>query len=280
MADKLILIVEDDEAIREMTAFSLKRAGFQVAEAADVAAARLRVADRVPDLMLLDWMLPDLSGVEYARSLKRDATTRDVPVIMLTARSDEEDKVRGLDSGADDYITKPYSSRELVARIRAVLRRVAPEGEDDLLTVNGFLAATKKILPASIVLGSASMGNEMRIGRTAMLENINSNYVEMAKAKGLPSRTIVWKHVFRNALIPLVPVITAEAAVLVGGSVLIEVVFGINGIGYLFFQSMTQGDIPLAGVLMYFFILLIVGINIAQDLLYTVIDPRVGYEGR
>jgi len=157
---------------------------------------------------------------------------------------------------------------------------VGPPNLDHLLTVNGFLAATKKILPASIVLGSASMGNEMRIGRTAMLENINSNYVEMAKAKGLPSRTIVWKHVFRNALIPLVPVITAEAAVLVGGSVLIEVVFGINGIGYLFFQSMTQGDIPLAGVLMYFFILLIVGINIAQDLLYTVIDPRVGYEGR
>ncbi|QDX40224.1 ABC transporter permease [Salarchaeum sp. JOR-1] len=143
-----------------------------------------------------------------------------------------------------------------------------------------LLAATKKILPASIVLGSASMGNEMRIGRTAMLESKNSNYVEMAKAKGLPPRTIVWKHIFRNALIPLVPVITAEAFVLVGGSVLIEYVFAINGIGYVFLQAMMNGDIPLAGALMYVFILLLVIMNIVQDILYTVIDPRVGFEGQ
>jgi peptide/nickel transport system permease protein len=157
---------------------------------------------------------------------------------------------------------------------------IGPPDLDNLLDPEHFLAATKKILPASVVLGSASMGNEMRIGRTAMLENVNSNYVEMAKAKGLPDRTIVWKHVFRNALIPLVPIITGEAYVLIGGSVLIEYVFGINGIGYLFFQAMIQGDIPLAGILMYVFIILLVALNITQDFLYTIIDPRVGYEGR
>ncbi|XVH33496.1 ABC transporter permease (plasmid) [Haloferacaceae archaeon DSL9] len=139
-------------------------------------------------------------------------------------------------------------------------------------------ASIKQVLPAAIVLGSALMGNELRIGRTAVLETINSNYVETAKAKGLRNRVIVWKHVFRNALIPLVPVITNEAFILIGGSVIVEVIFGINGIGYLFFQAAIQGDLPLVGSLMFIFILLIVFINILQDVLYTVLDPRVGYE--
>ena len=142
----------------------------------------------------------------------------------------------------------------------------------------GMLAAIKQVLPAAVVLGSASMGNELRIGRTAVLETINSNYVETAKAKGLSSRVIVWKHVFRNALIPLVPIITNEAFILLGGSVIVEVIFGINGIGYLFFQGAVQGDLPLVGSLMFVFILLIVSINIVQDLLYTILDPRVGYD--
>ncbi|NHN46147.1 ABC transporter permease [Halostella sp. JP-L12] len=141
-----------------------------------------------------------------------------------------------------------------------------------------WATATKQILPASIVLGSASMGNEMRIGRTAMLETKHSNYVEMAKAKGVSGRSLVWKHMFRNALIPLVPVITAEANLLLGGSVLIETVMAINGIGQLFFRALVQADLPVAGSLMYVFILLLVFINIMQDLLYTIIDPRVGYE--
>jgi len=145
---------------------------------------------------------------------------------------------------------------------------------------SNLIAATKKILPASIILGSASMGNEMRIGRTAMLESKNSNYVEMARAKGLPERTIVWKHIFRNALIPLIPVITAEAFLLIGGAVLIEYVFAINGIGYVFLQAMMNGDVPLAGALMYMFILLLVSLNIIQDILYTIVDPRVGFEGK
>ena len=146
---------------------------------------------------------------------------------------------------------------------------------DDLSNLG---AAIKQILPAALVLGSASMGNEMRIGRTAVLETINSNYVETARAKGLGPRSIVWKHVFRNALIPLVPIITAEAFILLGGSVIVEQVFGINGIGNLFFRATLQGDLPLAGALIFIFIIITLSINILQDFLYTVIDPRIGYE--
>lgn len=129
--EKTILVVEDDSAIRDMVSFNLKRQGFEVIEAADCQQARVQVADQRPDLILLDWMLPDTSGVEFARSLGREELTRNIPVIMLTARATEDDKVRGLDSGVDDYITKPFSARELIARIRAVLRRAAPEGDGD-----------------------------------------------------------------------------------------------------------------------------------------------------
>ncbi|ESP88112.1 ABC transporter permease [Candidatus Halobonum tyrrellensis] len=146
-------------------------------------------------------------------------------------------------------------------------------------SVEGFLAATKKVLPAALVLGSASMGNEMRIGRTAVLEVRNEDYIDFARAKNVSRRALVWKHILRNALVPLVPIITSEAFLLIGGSVLVETVFGINGIGWLFFQAAIQGDLPLVGTLMYVFILMIVGINLLQDLLYTLIDPRVGLEG-
>ena len=143
----------------------------------------------------------------------------------------------------------------------------------------GTLAvAIKMTIPPALVLGSASMATELRIGRTAILETINSNYVETAKAKGLPNRLIVWKHVFRNALIPLVPVITNEAFLLIGGSVIVEVIFGINGLGALFFNAAVQGDLPLAGALLFIFTLVIILMNIFQDLLYTILDPRVGYD--
>ena len=145
-------------------------------------------------------------------------------------------------------------------------------------TIQMFLRDFKMILPAALVLGSASMGNEVRIGRTAVLETVNSNYVEMARAKGLPERTIVWKHIFRNALIPLVPIITGEAFLLIGGSVLVEQVFTINGIGRLYFQAAIQGDLPLIGTLTVFFIVLVLVLNIVQDILYTFIDPRVGFD--
>jgi peptide/nickel transport system permease protein len=141
-----------------------------------------------------------------------------------------------------------------------------------------FLQATKKIMPPALVLGSASMGNEMRIGRTAVMETKNKNFIDFAKARGVSNRLLVWKHIFRNALVPLVPIITSEAFLLIGGSVLVETVFNIQGMGWLFFRAVIRGDLPLVGALMFVFILLIVGINIVQDLLYTLIDPRVGYE--
>jgi peptide/nickel transport system permease protein len=141
------------------------------------------------------------------------------------------------------------------------------------------LEAIKRIAPAALVLGSASMGNEIRIGRTAVMEVKNEQYIEFAKAKGVSGRRLVWKHVLRNALVPLVPIITTEAFLLIGGSVLVEKVFGINGMGSLFLEAAINGDIPMLGSLMYIFILLLVGINFLQDALYTVIDPRIALEG-
>jgi peptide/nickel transport system permease protein len=141
-----------------------------------------------------------------------------------------------------------------------------------------FLVALKVVVPPALVLGTASMGNEMRIGRTAVLETINSNYVETAKAKGLRSRTIIWKHVFRNALIPLIPIITGELFLLLGGAVVVEAVFAYNGIGLLFYQAAKNADLPLLGSLMFFFILIVVLSNLLQDFLYTLVDPRVGYD--
>ncbi len=143
----------------------------------------------------------------------------------------------------------------------------------------GLLAQDiKLILPPALILGSASMATELRIGRTAILETINSNYVETARAKGLKGRKIIGKHVFRNALIPLVPVISNEAFLLIGGSVIIESIFNINGLGRVYFRALIQGDLPLAGALLFLFTLIIILLNIFQDFLFTIIDPRVGYE--
>jgi two-component system phosphate regulon response regulator PhoB len=125
---KLILVVEDERPIREMIAFGLKRAGFTVREAEDCRAARQAIADQQPDLMLVDWMLPDMSGLELTRAVKRARDTRELPIILLTARAEEGDKVTGLENGADDYVTKPFSPRELLARINAVLRRAGTTG--------------------------------------------------------------------------------------------------------------------------------------------------------
>ncbi|MGI9301702.1 MAG: phosphate regulon transcriptional regulator PhoB [Gammaproteobacteria bacterium] len=138
MNRKQILIVEDEAPIRQMIAFGLRRAEFDVQEAEDCQVARARIADHLPDLILIDWMLPDTSGLELMRSLKRDQNTSEIPVIMLTARADERDKVAGLDSGADDYVTKPFSPRELLSRINAVMRRNSPGGEDSKIKVNGL----------------------------------------------------------------------------------------------------------------------------------------------
>ena len=135
---KQILLVEDEQPIRDMINFALGGAGYDVREADDVREAQSAIAERLPDLILLDWMLPGLSGIDYARRLKKDELTREIPVIMLTARAEEEDKIQGLDSGADDYITKPFSPRELVARIKAVMRRGSAGADDEVLEANGL----------------------------------------------------------------------------------------------------------------------------------------------
>jgi two-component system phosphate regulon response regulator PhoB len=134
-----ILVIEDESAIREMLGYALMKEGYEFREAADVEQARPLLAENPPDLILLDWMLPGMSGVDYARRLRSDPDTRDIPIIMLTARGEENDKIRALDTGADDYITKPFSTRELLARIRALLRRAGgDEVSGGVVSVEGL----------------------------------------------------------------------------------------------------------------------------------------------
>lgn len=133
-----ILVVEDDSAIQELIAASLVREGYVLTRATDVESARRSVSAALPDLILLDWMLPGMSGIDFARELRGQARTRDLPLIMLTAKSQEADRVNGLDVGADDYITKPFSPRELAARVRALLRRQRPHVTDRAIEANGL----------------------------------------------------------------------------------------------------------------------------------------------
>lgn len=133
-----ILIVEDEPAIQELLAFNVIQCGLRAIQALDVASAMKHINHSLPDLILLDWMLPDTTGVEFARRLRADQRTRNIPIIMLTARIEERDKVMGLESGADDYMTKPFSPRELMARIRAVLRRRMPEMSEETVSIAGL----------------------------------------------------------------------------------------------------------------------------------------------
>lgn len=137
-----ILLVEDEAEIREMVSRVLAREGFEVLTAADAAEGHQRIAERVPDVMLIDWMLPGTSGIELVRRCRRDELTAEVPVIMLTARVEEDNRVHGLEAGADDYVTKPFSPRELAARIRAVLRRSAGQDSEGTLTAGPLTLST------------------------------------------------------------------------------------------------------------------------------------------
>jgi two-component system phosphate regulon response regulator PhoB len=154
-----ILVVEDEPAIQELIAANLARHGHEVRRAASAAEAYSAVADTLPDVILLDWMLPDTPGPAIARKLRSEARTREVPIIMLTARAGDDDKVAGLESGADDYITKPFSPRELEARIQAVLRRRTPELTREAVEIDGLV-----LNPATrTVTGN---GTELRMGPT------------------------------------------------------------------------------------------------------------------
>ena len=133
-----ILVVEDEPSIQELIAASLQHAGHRVLRASSAEDAVRLVSDTLPDLVLLDWMLPGMSGMRYAQRLRAEERTKDLPIIMLTARSEEHDKVTGLEAGADDYLTKPFSPRELMARIKAVLRRRAPQITEDCVDIGGL----------------------------------------------------------------------------------------------------------------------------------------------
>ncbi|MCY7354464.1 MAG: phosphate regulon transcriptional regulator PhoB [Lysobacter sp.] len=158
---KRILIVDDEPAIRDMVAFALRKGEFDPVHAGDAREAQTAIADWVPDLILLDWMLPGTSGLELARRWRKDALTRDIPIIMLTARGEENDRVGGLEAGVDDYVVKPFSARELLARIRAVMRRSRDDDEDGSVAVGALridgaahrVFANNTDIPAPVPIG-------------------------------------------------------------------------------------------------------------------------------
>ncbi|MFT2090312.1 phosphate regulon transcriptional regulator PhoB [Paraglaciecola sp. 2405UD69-4] len=135
---KRILLVEDEAPIRDMLKFVLEQSGYEAIEAEDYDVALDKIVEPYPDLILLDWMLPGGTGVQLAKKLKQHEYARDIPIIMLTARGEEEDKIRGLEAGADDYVTKPFSPKELVARVKAVIRRVTPTSSEDAIEFQGL----------------------------------------------------------------------------------------------------------------------------------------------
>lgn len=159
MTAKTVLIVDDEAPIREMIAMALEMADYRVLEADNAQSAHAMIVDHKPDLLLLDWMMPGTSGIELARRLKREETTSELPIILLTAKGEEDNKIQGLEAGADDYITKPFSPRELVARLKAVLRRTTPKGVEEAVDVEGLV-----LDPASHRV--SSHGTPVEIGPT------------------------------------------------------------------------------------------------------------------
>jgi len=155
-----ILIVDDESAIREMIAMALELAGYDTLEASDAKTAHSIIVDEQPDMMLLDWMMPGTSGIELARRLRADPATKDLPIIMLTAKADEDNKVQGLEAGIDDYITKPFSPKELIARLKAVLRRSLPDVDEGVISIGGI------ILDPVSHRGSDASGQSLSVGPT------------------------------------------------------------------------------------------------------------------
>jgi len=152
-----ILVVEDEAAIQELIAVNLRFVGYKVLYAVDAGQARTLIRAALPDVILLDWMLPGTSGLAFAKMLRGDARTRQVPIIMLTAKGAESDKIAGLDAGADDYITKPFSPKELIARIKAVLRRRAPQHTDDVIQIDRLCLdpSTHRVTSGDVTLNVA-----------------------------------------------------------------------------------------------------------------------------
>lgn len=192
MSNLNILVVEDEEAIREMLVLALEQAGLGVMAVATAEQAQQILAENMMDLMLLDWMLPGISGIELARRLKNDTSFKDLPIILLTARGEEEDKIRGLEIGADDYITKPFSPKELVARIKAVMRRSGKLSESGMLSVGDLTldaeqhrltiaGQTLEVSPTEFRLMQFFMTNPDKVySRTHLLDQVwgRSVYIE------------------------------------------------------------------------------------------------------
>ncbi|HMM52715.1 MAG TPA: phosphate regulon transcriptional regulator PhoB [Burkholderiaceae bacterium] len=184
-----ILIVEDEPAIRELIAVNLRHAGYKVSEAETAEAAHTLLDASLPDLVLLDWMLPGQSGIEFARKLRAEARTAKLPIVMLTARAQEGDKLQGFDVGADDYVTKPFSPRELLARVRALLRRASPEASEDPIEIAGLRLEpstfrvyagerTLELSPTEFRLLHFFMRNPDRVlSRTRLLDNVWGDHV-------------------------------------------------------------------------------------------------------
>ena len=162
-----VLVVEDESAIAELISINLRHAGYEVTIATSADQAQSLVDRVLPDLVLLDWMLPGQSGLQLAKRWRTDARTRELPVIMLTARNEEADKISGLDAGADDYLTKPFSTKELLARMRAVLRRKAPEALDSAVELAGLRLdpATRRVTRRMAVDGGEEL-REVKVGPT------------------------------------------------------------------------------------------------------------------
>ena len=185
-----VLIVEDEPAIAELIVVNLKHGGFNPVVAYDGPAAQREIDDVVPDVILLDWMLPGQSGVSLARHWRSQERSKSIPILMLTARSDEPDKVAGLDAGADDYISKPFSTQELLARIRAVLRRRTPESESESIAVGALVldAATHRI---------AYQGQELKLGPTEFkLLNYLMKHAERVHSRSTLLDKVWGDHVF------------------------------------------------------------------------------------
>jgi len=224
-----ILIVEDEESILELIAINLHQSGFNPIRALNAEFADKLIHEAIPDLIILDWMLPGMSGIEFAKRLRSNSPTKKIPIIMLTAKSDEENMIQGLNSGADDYLTKPFSPRELVARIKAILRRKAPELIDEPIQINGLRLdpSTHRIMSkdTSIRMGSTEfkllhflMKNPDRVfSRNHILDKVWGNKAD------IDDRTVD-VHIKR----------LRDSLSLVGQQKLIQTV---RGMGYLFSEK-------------------------------------------
>lgn len=192
-----ILIVEDEPAIQELISYNLRNAGYVVLCAGSAEQAKDMVNDVLPDLVLLDWMLPNVSGIDFARMLRQGTRTKTIPIIMLTARVEESDKVAGLEIGADDYITKPFSPRELIARIKAVLRRRLPEVSDEVVEVGGLRLDPTTHRVSVIDQQNGSKSSEIALGPTEFrLLHFLMTHTERVHTRGQLLDRVWGDHVF------------------------------------------------------------------------------------